>query len=93
MEPLLARVQGGVDFVSVLSFIAIVLLVTTMTLCNSEARNVLTVASSVFVAMSITALLYSKYMLMNITTFTAVALATYSSIQTFIENTTIKIET
>ena len=90
MEPILARVQGGADFVAVLSVISVVLLIVTMSLCNTEARTVLTVASSVFVALTVTGFLYSQKLLVNMATFTLVAILTNSFIENFLETTTIQ---
>lgn len=87
MEPLLSRVKGGVDFVSVMSIVSVLLLVGTLSLCNTNVREVLMVVSSLFVGATITAFLYNKSILLNAVTFSFVSLGTYSFMNNFLEST------
>ena len=91
MEPLLSRLKGGVDFVSVMSIVAIGLVVLTLTLCNTEARDILMVVSSVLVGMTITAFLFNKSLLLNLVMFAFVTVGTYSFMNNFLESTQINL--
>lgn len=91
MEPLLSRVKGGVDFVSVMSLLAIVLVVLTLSISNTQARDILMLVSSVFVGVTITAFLFNSSMVLNLVMFTFVTAGTYSFMDNFLESTEVRL--